>query len=258
MRNADQLFLHGRSIAIPSENEDDISGRFTRETTQDHIDVTPDGDEDAPAGGCIPCSRQGSAQHSQRDGDSLFSKQGMKERREENWRPRYPASVISIHGKVKCPVDATCQRPGPEPFRRIRYSRTARSCLAYGAQTASRFSLRCPIRVTEQDLRNKHRDQPMNKIFKQMLSSQTPSHAAGTTQAAQYLADTDLAGIAGGIEHGEIQFEFGLHYGSADKALPFSDELQQLPIGALDPHTVPWVELTPPVKKLASAGWIIP
>jgi hypothetical protein len=98
----------------------------------------------------------------------------------------------------------------------------------------------------------------MNKIFKQMLSSQTPSHAAGATQAAQCLADIDLAGIAGGIEHGEIQCRFGLHFGSANKALPFSDELQQLPVGALDPKSVPWAELTPPAKKLASAGWIIP
>jgi hypothetical protein len=98
----------------------------------------------------------------------------------------------------------------------------------------------------------------MNKIFKRMLSSQAPSHASSTAQAAQCLADIDLAGIAGGIEHGEIQYRFGLHFGSADKALPFSDELQQLPVGALDPKSVPWAELTPPVKKLASAGWIIP
>jgi hypothetical protein len=61
MRNADQLFLHGRSIAIPSENVDGISGRFNSEATRDHIHVTPDGDRNAAAGGCIPCSRPGSA-----------------------------------------------------------------------------------------------------------------------------------------------------------------------------------------------------
>jgi hypothetical protein len=73
-------------------------------------------------------------------------------------------------------------------------------------------------------------------------------------QTARYLADTDLASITGGLEDSEIQFRFGLHFGAADKALPFSAELQQLPVGAVDPHTVPWAELKPAVKKLASAG----
>jgi hypothetical protein len=83
----------------------------------------------------------------------------------------------------------------------------------------------------------------MNEIFYQSLSSHT-----------QHLTDTDLAGLIGGMEHGEIQCRFGLHFGSANKALPFSDDLQQLPVGAVDPHTVPWAELTPPVKKLTTAG----
>jgi hypothetical protein len=98
----------------------------------------------------------------------------------------------------------------------------------------------------------------MTKIFQQMPSSQPTSNASGIMQAAQCLADADLAGIAGGMAHGEIQFEYGLHFGSADKALPFSAELQQLPVGAIDPNTVPWAELTPPVKKLAGADRINP
>ena len=94
----------------------------------------------------------------------------------------------------------------------------------------------------------------MNNVFKQTLSSQAPSHTSAPMQTAERLADTDLAGITGGMEHGEIQFEFGLHFGAADKALPFSAGLQQLPVGAADPHTVLWAELKQAVKKLASAG----
>lgn len=93
----------------------------------------------------------------------------------------------------------------------------------------------------------------MNNVFKQLLSSQALSLSSATMRTAQHLADADLAGITGGLEHGEIQFEFGLHFGAEHEALPFSAELQQLPVGAVDPHTVPWAELKPAVKKLASA-----
>ena len=94
----------------------------------------------------------------------------------------------------------------------------------------------------------------MDDVFKQLLSSQALSLPSPTMQMAQHLADTDLAGITGGLEHGEIRFEFGLHFGAAHTALPFPAGLQHLPAGAVDPHTVPWAELKPAVKKLASAG----
>lgn len=93
----------------------------------------------------------------------------------------------------------------------------------------------------------------MNNVFKQLLSSQALSLSSATMRTAQHLADADLAGITGGLEHSDIQFEFGLHFGAEHEALPFSAELQQLPVGAVDPHTVPWAELKPAVKKLASA-----
>jgi hypothetical protein len=98
----------------------------------------------------------------------------------------------------------------------------------------------------------------MTTTFQQPLSSQAPSHATGITHAPQSLAETDLLGIVGGAEHGEISFTFGLSFGTSPATLPFSADLQQLPVGATDPATVPWTELTPPVKKLASAGLMFP
>lgn len=95
----------------------------------------------------------------------------------------------------------------------------------------------------------------MTKIFQQTPSSQAPSHASGITQAAQSLADTDLMGIVGG---GEISFTFGLSFGTSQVSPLFSADLQQLPAGAVEPNAVPWAELTPPVKKLASAGLMFP
>lgn len=96
----------------------------------------------------------------------------------------------------------------------------------------------------------------MNNVFEQTLSSQTPSHAFATALAAQSLSDTALAAIAGGMEHGEVQFGFGLRFCAAGNALPFQAALQPLPLpaGAADPHTVPWAELKPSVKELASGG----
>lgn len=90
----------------------------------------------------------------------------------------------------------------------------------------------------------------MTKTFQQTLSSQAPFNASGITHAPQSLADTELTSLAGGAEHGEISFTFGLSLGTSHVALPFSSDLQQMPAGALDPNTVPWAELTPPIKGL--------
>lgn len=97
----------------------------------------------------------------------------------------------------------------------------------------------------------------MISVFKPIPSLQKPSHACGATRAAQCLADADLATIAGGIEPGTIRLEFGLRFGAADKALPFSAGLQQLPVGAVDAPAVPWAELKPAVKKLQSDNAVI-
>lgn len=101
----------------------------------------------------------------------------------------------------------------------------------------------------------------MTKSFQQKPSSRAASLASPAScsaQAAQCLSDTDLAGINGGAEHGEIQFRLGSFSNAEEATLPFSSGLQQLPVGALDPDSVPWAELKPAVKKLASAGWDIP
>lgn len=92
----------------------------------------------------------------------------------------------------------------------------------------------------------------MNKIFQPTLSSLAPSQASGIPHA-QGLAETDLMGIVGGAEHGEISFTFGLSFDTSPVTLPFSSGLQQLPVGALDPATVPWAELRPPVKGVVIA-----
>nr|WP_217344979.1 hypothetical protein [Noviherbaspirillum sp. L7-7A]MBV0879187.1 hypothetical protein [Noviherbaspirillum sp. L7-7A] len=163
--------------------------------------------------------------------------------------------IDSPAGKTTCPV---------APFLRHDRSRNASGdygndklqghALPTAHRTHAVFNLRCLIDVSGQHRQNKHlKSQPMNNVFKQLLSSQALSLPSATMQTAQYIADTDLAGITGGQEHGEIQFRFGLHFGAEHKALPFSAELQQLPVGAVDPNTVPWAELKPAVKKLASA-----
>jgi hypothetical protein len=74
MGNADQLFLHGRSIAFRSENEDGVSWHFTREATRNQIDVKPDDNGDFPAGGCIACSHDRSAKSLAAGVNRLFSK----------------------------------------------------------------------------------------------------------------------------------------------------------------------------------------
>lgn len=157
--------------------------------------------------------------------------------------------------KAKCPVDPL---PGSVLSRNTLGAYGIDKLQDHALPTADRthaaFNLRCLIDVSGQHRQNKHlKSQSMNNVFKQLLSSQALALTSATVQTAQHLADTDLAGITGGLEHGEIQFDFGLHFGAADKALPFSAELQQLPVGAVDPHTVPWAELKPAVKKLASA-----
>lgn len=93
----------------------------------------------------------------------------------------------------------------------------------------------------------------MTKIFRRKPSSQAASQASRIAHAAQGLADIDLADIVGGAEQGELQINFDRSLGIA-ATLPFSSGLQQLPVGALDPNSVPWAELKPAVKKLASAG----
>jgi hypothetical protein len=94
----------------------------------------------------------------------------------------------------------------------------------------------------------------MTKVFQQAPSLQVASRFA---HAAQCLADTDLAGIVGGMEPGELQLT-GTVLPGVTITLPFSSGLQQLPVGARDANSVPWAELKPAVKKLDSAGWVVP
>lgn len=93
----------------------------------------------------------------------------------------------------------------------------------------------------------------MTKNFQRMSLSQAASSIAHT---ARTVADIDLAGIVGGAEQGELQLDFGMPLGVA-ATLPFSSGLQQLPVGALDPNSVPWAELKPAVKKLDSADAVV-
>lgn len=88
-------------------------------------------------------------------------------------------------------------------------------------------------------------------------SLQAASQASRVAHVAQGLADIDLAAIVGGAEQGELQFNSSVQLRMA-VALPFSSRLQQLPVGALDPNSVPWAELEPAVKKLANADPVVP
>ena len=89
----------------------------------------------------------------------------------------------------------------------------------------------------------------MTTIFQQAASR--------IAHAAQGITDTDLAGIVGGVEPGELQLSGSVLPGVAI-TLPFSPCLQQLPVGAVEPHGVPWAELKPAVKKLAADDSIGP
>lgn len=87
------------------------------------------------------------------------------------------------------------------------------------------------------------------------FSARKPSLQAAFRNAsdAQPLADTDLAGIVGGVEACERRFAGSTPPGVA-MALPFSSDLQQLPVGASEADAVPWSIPEPAVKKIDSAS----